>query len=424
MDAQKDGYCHKYLYIRSPPFKAAPPFAMHSITQILSTAIIKFAVWYALAIAVLCLLPSVCAWGIAGHQIVATIAQTQLHPLVREQLCTILPNYTRYPSHWPTSEDSKPRTHCHLAVLAGWPDTIRSRYPWSGQLHYVNPVDDHPPSQCLYGETGWTSPNNVLTSMVNYTSRVVTETGWQRDMALRFMVHLFGDAHQPLHLTGRARGGNDVWVHFEGRKARLHTVWDTLLIDKQIRELSNYTTRLPSGRIESALVGARYDPLIRFILKEGLGQPASRGQEGDAWWKQESSGWPACQGQRSEIGALTQEYEGQLALSSISEDPHRVDNTVLPICPYEWTRPMHSLVCTYAFAAPVPAWEPAPPPGQGEPEPSPTPVPEPELDVPEYVGRIERDKVIHKQLAKAGLRLAAVLNTLLLPAEVDSLRSA
>lgn len=27
------------------------------------------------------------------------------------------------------------------------------------------------------------------------------------------------------------------------------------------------------------------------------------------------------------------------------------------------------------------------------------------------------DKVIHKQLAKAGLRLAAVLNTLLLPAD-------
>ncbi len=113
--------------------------------------------------------------GIAGHQIVATIAQTQLHPAVREQLCSILPNYTQYPSNWPATENKQPKQHCHLAVLAGWPDTIRYRYPWSGQLHYVNPVDDHPPSQCFYGETGWTSPDNVLTSLVNYTSRVVAE---------------------------------------------------------------------------------------------------------------------------------------------------------------------------------------------------------------------------------------------------------
>ncbi|SPO24901.1 related to Nuclease Le3 [Ustilago trichophora] len=372
-----------------------------------------------LAATALCLLPSVCAWGIVGHQIVATIAQTQLHPAIREQLCSILPNYTRYPSHWPASETKEVHEHCHLAVLAGWPDTIRSRYPWSGQLHYVNPVDDHPPKQCFYGETGWTSQSNVLTSLVNYTSRVVTESGWERDMALRFMVHLFGDAHQPLHLTGRARGGNDVWVHFEGRKARLHTVWDTLLIDKQIRELSNYTTRLPSGRIESALVGARYDPLIRYILKEGLGQPAIRGQTDNGWWKEESATWPACQGSGVGTDGLIHDGEGQLAFVNDMEDPHRIDDTDLPICPYEWTKPMHSLVCDYAFASPVPTWEPTPPQTGGS-HPSPIPLPEPELDVPEYVGRIERDKVIHKQLAKAGLRLAAVLNTLLLTADTEA----
>lgn len=31
-----------------------------------------------------------------------------------------------------------------------------------------------------------------------------------------------------------------------------------------------------------------------------------------------------------------------------------------------------------------------------------------------------RDKIIHKQLAKAGVRLAAVLNTLLLPADAEA----
>lgn len=345
--------------------------------------------WPLLAAAVLCLLfPSVRAWGLTGHQIVATIAQTQLHPFVREQLCSILPNYTQYPSYWPTpasasSSNRQPHTHCHLAVLAGWPDTIRYRYPWSSQLHYVNPVDDHPPHQCFYGETGWTSADNVLTSLVNYTSRVVTETGWERDMALRFMVHLFGDAHQPLHLTGRARGGNDVWVHFEGRKARLHTVWDTLLIDKQIRELSNYTSKLPSGRIESALVGARYDPYVRYILKEGLGQPAARGQQRESgWWEQESADWATCQRRDTQTDGRMLEEQGQLAFANRVEDPSRVDDTDLPVCPYEWTKPMHALVCDYAFAPPVPVTDDA--------SLAPPLLPEPELDVPEYVGRIER----------------------------------
>jgi hypothetical protein len=44
---------------------------------------------------------------------------------------------------------------CHLAPLAGWPDTVRFRYPWSSHLHYVNPVNDEPPKHCTYGEDGW-----------------------------------------------------------------------------------------------------------------------------------------------------------------------------------------------------------------------------------------------------------------------------
>jgi hypothetical protein len=47
------------------------------------------------------LLPSVQAWGADGHAIVATLAQAQLHPLVRKHLCSILPNATSYWSAWP-----------------------------------------------------------------------------------------------------------------------------------------------------------------------------------------------------------------------------------------------------------------------------------------------------------------------------------
>lgn len=59
-------------------------------------------------------LPFCLAWGSVGHEIVATIAQTNLHPKVRSYLCQILPEFTSYLT--PRGEK-----HCHLAPLAAWP---------------------------------------------------------------------------------------------------------------------------------------------------------------------------------------------------------------------------------------------------------------------------------------------------------------
>lgn len=290
-------------------------------------------------------------------------------------------------------------------------DNVRFRFPWSGHLHYVNPVDDYPPKHCTFGENGWTSEENVLTgeleklkssprlsflnlpnssnisliessfflskALTNYTSRVVTSTGYDRDVALRFLVHFVGDLHQPLHLTGRNRGGNDVKVHFEGRLNKLHSVWDSQIIHKQLRELSNYTTKLPSYRIESALQNKPYDSYIRWILKEGLGQPASN--DVDSWWDQEEiEDWLKCPDQEKVEGwgSANQFVMGLKDFVGIKSLTDNVDKTDLPICPLHWSRKMHPLVCSYAFASPVPIDENIPP--------------YPELDVPEYLGRIDR----------------------------------
>lgn len=244
-----------------------------------------------------------------------------------------------------------------------------------------------------------------------------------------------GDAHQPLHLTGRARGGNDIEVRYEGRLAKLHTVWDSQLLNTQIRQMDNYTTRLPSLRIESALQGRNYDAYIRWILVEGLGQG---GSQGPGWWAEEQLQWTVCpekgkEGRpstpkRSFSSATTSAHWlrsvspsstrlAQRILASLStkaakaikEEPPviasigAIDDEDLPICPFAWTKSLHPLVCKYAFASPVPSLDDAH-----------LSTPPPELDVAEYRGRIEKDKVIHKQLAMAGTRLAAVLNSILL----------
>ena len=89
---------------------------------------------------------------------------------------------------------------------------------WSGPLHYVNGVGDHPSQRCVFGEEGWQGKegSNVLSAIRNTTGWL--EAGYDgAEEALKFLIHFVGDLHQPLHLTGRDKGGNGAKVRFDGR---------------------------------------------------------------------------------------------------------------------------------------------------------------------------------------------------------------
>lgn len=160
-------------------------------------------------------LPTCRAWGAAGHEIVATIAQIHLHPTVLPTICDIL-NFT-------STNPDEPQ--CHLAPIAAWADRIRFRMPWSGPLHYVGGMGDHPPDLCRFpGPRGWEGKINVnvLGGVRNTTNLLEQYVGGESSIAtaneaLKFLVHFVGDMHMPLHLTGRDRGGNSDKVQFGGR---------------------------------------------------------------------------------------------------------------------------------------------------------------------------------------------------------------
>lgn len=94
-------------------------------------------------------------------------------------------------------------------------------------LHYVNAVDDYPSTTCAFpGPQGWQGRThiNVLNGIRN-TTTVLQDfapasgepvPAYVQD-ALKFLIHFIGDMHQPLHLTGRNRGGNGDKVAFDGR---------------------------------------------------------------------------------------------------------------------------------------------------------------------------------------------------------------
>lgn len=121
---------------------------------------------------------------------------------------------------------------CHLAPIAAWADKNRWRLRWSGPLHYVNGLGDHPGDTCLFpGERGWggREGNNVLGGIRNTTTVLQDYNKDEASIeaaneAFKFLVHFLGDLHQPLHLTGRERGGNGIKVLFDGRQTSMSWV--------------------------------------------------------------------------------------------------------------------------------------------------------------------------------------------------------
>jgi len=165
------------------------------------------------------------AWGKTGHRVVAAVADKQLSGLARARVQQILGTESLdEASTWPDEMRSAPDVF--------WQKTAS---PW----HYVT-VDgftyDHAPS----GGDG-------ITALTKY-SAVLRDRGASladRQLALRFIVHIVADLHQPLH-AGKPgdRGGNDVKVTWFGRPTNLHAVWDSALVDEEQLSFTEWAERL------------------------------------------------------------------------------------------------------------------------------------------------------------------------------------
>jgi hypothetical protein len=68
----------------------------------------------------------------------------------------------------------------------------------------------------------------------------------RRNQAFKFLLHLIGDLHNPLHAESISRGGNDIEVIFSGEKTNLHFVWDVKILLKLTQ--SNHESEIAAAR--------------------------------------------------------------------------------------------------------------------------------------------------------------------------------
>lgn len=212
---------------------------------------IKTSLLFAAATAILLAPAPALAWGKTGHRVIAALADAQLSGLARAHVRELL------------GVES-------LDEAATWPDEMRSdpsefwqktASPW----HYVTlngiTYDEAPPE------------GDALEALARFSATLKSPHASLEDkqLALRFIVHLVADLHQPLH-AGRCcdRGGNDVKVKWFGRETNLHAVWDSALVDEQQLSFTEYAARLQRHTSDAEVI---------------------------AWWDIDPRGWISESGQ-------------------------------------------------------------------------------------------------------------------------------
>lgn len=151
------------------------------------------------------------AWGAEGHRLIAELAESQLTPSARAEVNRLL-----------AAEPS-----ATISSVATWSDEIRS--PATARWHYVN----LPRWDCDYDRSRDCANDDcaveALTRQVATLGSKASDS--QRLTALKWVIHLVGDLHQPLHASFKAdKGGNQYQVQAFGRGTNLHALWDGSMI--------------------------------------------------------------------------------------------------------------------------------------------------------------------------------------------------
>jgi hypothetical protein len=190
------------------------------------------------------------AWSQLGHALVGDLAELGLTEAAREQVRELL-----------AGEDDPT-----LGGIASWADGLRysdpARFSATSSWHYVNARG----GGCAFDLARDCAGGKCIVAALLEQERLLADRaqapGVRRD-ALKFLVHLVGDLHQPLHAGSRTdSGGNRFQVSLRTdiapeRHARssyrdgvmgtnLHAVWDHYVLAAANLDRQQYFERLKS----------------------------------------------------------------------------------------------------------------------------------------------------------------------------------
>ena len=281
------------------------------------------------------------AWNAAGHRLIAAVAWDQLSAGCRFEVTSVLHAHPDFPrwlrraarvgtsepdrmafiesSTWPDDIRKDQRFYdadreSPTATIHGFPDMARHR-DW----HYVNrPLDattnSVPPHASAYGQLDRRLKTLAAQLASSSPSRAT------QAYALPWLIHLVGDAHQPLHASAPVDTGDRP----EGRKViapgyrsgpqemTLHAFWDDLPGPPWLR-------------------GARLDAAYTDLLARHS-RPASSSFDdwlAESWQLARDLGYPLQVGPHGELGPEFIEQSRQIADRRIVEAGYRLADVLM-----------------------------------------------------------------------------------------------
>jgi hypothetical protein len=212
--------------------------------------------------------PAALAWGPQGHRTSAAIADELLSPQARAAVRVLLAD--------DRDKFGRPSHRTSLEAVSTWPDEIRGTPAAHPRWHYENlPV-------CGRASKSHDCPNGECNT--EQLPRLIAVVGdphaslQDRNVALKWVVHLVADLHQPLHAADNDdAGGNRVAVALEGVRTRgrteLHGVWDNELVQLTLGTRGHQ----------------RPPPNLAELAQAAQGLLRSKGQATPELWAQESN---------------------------------------------------------------------------------------------------------------------------------------
>lgn len=188
------------------------------------------------------------AWGPTGHRVVGAVAEKHLDIAVLSKIYKILGGQSlSRVSNWSDEIKSEPQTYQHT-------------YNW----HYTDwKDDDHQHDE--------TNSSGKLMTAINEQVAVLKDPNAaldKKNFALKFVVHLIGDLHQPLHVgNGLDQGGNKCKVQFHKKETNLHALWDEGMINFTNLSYSELAAYVAQGRTREQVLSWKSGTPIDWALE-------------------------------------------------------------------------------------------------------------------------------------------------------------
>jgi hypothetical protein len=231
----------------------------------------------------LALLPAIAgAWGPVGHQAVGALADQLVHPATQAAIAELLAA--------DLDRNGQPSGRHSLADVADWADEIRGEDGDHPRWHF----DNTPVCQGEHPARTWCADGACATHQIHMQLAILADRSRplaERNQALKWVVHLAGDLHQPLHAADLAEGGNLIHVapharprhrgdeddapapersgrSHHGHGESLHAFWDTHLVVLALHPSRN---QIPARSMQ------------RLLREAQAEEPALLAKDPDAW---------------------------------------------------------------------------------------------------------------------------------------------